>query len=80
MLVMLVVVTGVPVLMGGTGLRGCMDCGTGVLNAAASCVAVLPGLLVLGLVVALMLLAVWAVRVLAGLVGVRPLFRPPQLA
>lgn len=77
-LVVLVVVTGVPLLMG-TGAGGCADCSTGVLAAATTCVAVLATFLTLTITAALVLLAAWAAHALTGRVGSRPPLRPPQL-
>ncbi len=77
-LVVLVVVTGVPFLMG-AGVGGCADCSTGVLAAATSCVAVLPTFLTLTVAAALVLLAEWAAHAVTGRVGSRPPLRPPQL-
>jgi len=78
-LVVLVVVTGVPLLMGAAGMGGCADCSAGLTSAPTTCVAVLPMFFVLTLVAALVLLAGRASRVLAGRVGSRPPIRPPQL-
>jgi len=77
-LVVLVVVTGVPFLMG-TGVSACAACSTGVLAAATTCVAVLPTFLTLAIGAALVLLAAWAARALTGREGCRPPLRPPQL-
>ncbi len=77
-LVVLVVVTGIPFLMG-PGVGGCADCSTGVLAAATTCVAVLATFLTLAIAAALVLLAAWAAHALTGRVGSRPPLRPPQL-
>lgn len=77
-LVVLVVVTGVPFLMG-SGVGGCADCSTGVLAAVTTCVAVLSTFLTLAISAAVVLLAAWAAHVLSGRVGSRPPLRPPQL-
>jgi len=77
-LVVLVVVTGVPFLMG-PGVGCCADCGPGILAAATTCVAVLPTFLSLAIVAALVLLAAWAAHALPGRLGSRPPLRPPQL-
>ncbi|MEO5678731.1 MAG: hypothetical protein ABIS47_03585 [Acidimicrobiales bacterium] len=77
-LVVLVVVTGVPFLMG-PGVGVCADCSTGVMAAATTCVAVLPIFLTLPMATALVLLAAWAAHASTGRVGSRPPVRPPQL-
>ena len=79
LLVVLVIVTGIPVLVSGMGSMGCADCPPGVLFMATTCLAVLSG--GAALVAAALVLAF-------GTPGPRrvgrsrdaPLLRPPQLA
>lgn len=78
-LVVLVVVTGMPVLVVGMGSMDCAQCPPGVLVMATACQAVL--LLVAGLLVALLVLAFGAEgRRRGGRNRAAPLQRPPRLA
>lgn len=77
-LVVLVALTGLPVLAGGMGMAACFDCGPATASAGAGCV-LLPSALAFLVALVAHALRLRSLR-LVGLLEATALYRPPRLA